>query len=243
MQEERNDSMSTAMKTETMKISKRTLDILKNFAGINSGILVNEGTLLGAPFTNQIIHCDAGPRTVRAYPVKPDGAGYTAEMVDILNLMESVWIFVLLLVLTGVTVGVSYLHLSIGAAVGVALLVASIKGTMVACYFMHLISERKLIYAVLALTVVFFLALLFLPIATTADGVVDDFIDLGWSRDAFLDDGTEEVVHLLPAGEDKLVHDEVIGHLVFIDIGLAVRLDGGRAVPRRHFNGGFGDYT
>ncbi len=39
-------------------------------------------------------------------------------------------------------------------AVTVAILVATIKGSLVACYFMHLISEKKLIYAVLALTVV-----------------------------------------------------------------------------------------
>ena len=60
-------------------------NLLQTGAGSPTGILVNEGTLLGVPFTNQIIHCDAGPRTVRAYPVKPDGAGYTAEMVDILT--------------------------------------------------------------------------------------------------------------------------------------------------------------
>jgi len=52
----------------------------------------------------------------------------------------------------------------------VAMLVAGIKGTLVACYFMHLISERKLIYAVLALTVVFFVALLTLPVLTHHDG-------------------------------------------------------------------------
>ena len=39
-------------------------------------------------------------------------------------------------------------------AVTVALLVALVKGSLVACYFMHLISEKKLIYAVLALTAV-----------------------------------------------------------------------------------------
>ena len=49
--------------------------------------------------------------------------------------------------------GVSYLHLSVHLAIAVALLVATIKGSLVACYFMHLISERKLIYFVLALTV------------------------------------------------------------------------------------------
>ena len=64
-------------------------NLLQTGAGSPTGILVNEGTLLGAPFTNQIIHCDAGPRTVRAYPVKPDGAGYTAEMVDILTSTDS----------------------------------------------------------------------------------------------------------------------------------------------------------
>jgi cytochrome c oxidase subunit IV len=40
----------------------------------------------------------------------------------------------------------------------------------VACYFMHLISEKKLIYAVLALTAVFFVALLALPAITHSDG-------------------------------------------------------------------------
>jgi putative membrane-bound dehydrogenase-like protein len=64
-------------------------NLLQTGAGSPTGILVNEGTLLGPVFTNQIIHCDAGPRTVRAYPVKPDGAGYTAEMVDILTSTDS----------------------------------------------------------------------------------------------------------------------------------------------------------
>jgi cytochrome c oxidase subunit IV len=55
-------------------------------------------------------------------------------------------------------------------AVSVALIVATIKGALVACYFMHLISEKKLIYAVLALTVVFFAALIALPVFTVSDG-------------------------------------------------------------------------
>jgi cytochrome c oxidase subunit 4 len=79
-------------------------------------------------------------------------------------------VFVTLMVLTIVTVAISYLHLPIAMAVTVALLVATIKGTLVACYFMHLISEKKLIYAVLALTVVFFIALLALPAITHHDG-------------------------------------------------------------------------
>ena len=79
-------------------------------------------------------------------------------------------VFVSLMVLTVVTVAISRFHLPIPIAVSVALLVALIKGSLVACYFMHLISERKLIYAVLALTVAFFVVLLALPVLTVHDG-------------------------------------------------------------------------
>jgi putative membrane-bound dehydrogenase-like protein len=60
-------------------------NLLQTGSGSPTGIYVNEGSLLGKQFENQVIHCDAGPRTVRAYPVKKAGAGYTAEMVDILT--------------------------------------------------------------------------------------------------------------------------------------------------------------
>ena len=79
-------------------------------------------------------------------------------------------VFVALMVLTIVTVAVSRFHLPIPIAVTVALLVAIIKGSLVACYFMHLISEKKLIYAVLALTAFFFVALMVLPVVTVHDG-------------------------------------------------------------------------
>src|SRR5215213_3937673 len=79
-------------------------------------------------------------------------------------------VFVALMVLTIVTVAVSRFHLPVGVAVAVALIVATIKGSLVACYFMHLISEKKLIIAVLVLTAVFFVALLALPALTVSDG-------------------------------------------------------------------------
>ena len=79
-------------------------------------------------------------------------------------------VFVSLMVLTIVTVAISRFHLPVPIAVTVALIVATIKGSLVACYFMHLISEKKLILAVLALTVVFFAALLFLPVVTHHNG-------------------------------------------------------------------------
>ncbi len=79
-------------------------------------------------------------------------------------------VFVALMALTIITVAVSYVHLPLPAAVGVALLVATVKGTLVACYFMHLIAEKKLIYAVLVVTVVFFVVLLVLPALTHSNG-------------------------------------------------------------------------
>jgi cytochrome c oxidase subunit 4 len=81
-----------------------------------------------------------------------------------------VTVFVALMALTIITVAISRVHLPIHIAVTVALLVATIKGSLVACYFMHLIDEKKLIYAVLALTAAFFVALLALPVLTVHDG-------------------------------------------------------------------------
>jgi putative membrane-bound dehydrogenase-like protein len=60
-------------------------NLLQTGAGSPTGILVNEGAALGATFTNQLIHCDAGPRVVRSYPVTKAGAGFTAGIVDILT--------------------------------------------------------------------------------------------------------------------------------------------------------------
>src|SRR5687768_17947892 len=79
-------------------------------------------------------------------------------------------VFVALMVLTIVTVAISYLDLSVPIAVAVALFVATVKGALVAGYFMHLIAEKKLIIAVLALTVVFFVALMALPVLTHSNG-------------------------------------------------------------------------
>ena len=79
-------------------------------------------------------------------------------------------VFIALMVLTIVTVAIARVHLPVPMAVTLALIVATIKGSLVACYFMHLISEKKLIYAVLALTVAFFVPLMALPVLTHANG-------------------------------------------------------------------------
>jgi cytochrome c oxidase subunit 4 len=79
-------------------------------------------------------------------------------------------VFVALMALTIVTVAISYWHLPTHLAITLALLVATIKGSLVACYFMHLISEKKLIYTVLFITVATFIPLLALPVLTHSDG-------------------------------------------------------------------------
>ena len=50
----------------------------------------------------------------------------------------------------------------------VALIIASTKGFLVAGFFMHLISEKKMIYAVLSFTAFFFAGLMFLTVWSMA---------------------------------------------------------------------------
>jgi len=53
-------------------------NLLHTGAGSPTGICVYEGHLLPERFHGAILHCDAGPNVVRAYHVKPEGAGYSA---------------------------------------------------------------------------------------------------------------------------------------------------------------------
>jgi caa(3)-type oxidase subunit IV len=74
-------------------------------------------------------------------------------------------------VFTGITVAANGFHLAVPAAITLALIIATMKGSMVAAVFMHLSHEKKWIYGALLLTAVFFVVLLFLPLLTTADGI------------------------------------------------------------------------
>jgi cytochrome c oxidase subunit 4 len=80
------------------------------------------------------------------------------------------FVFYALLFGTAITVGASYIPFGHRAVnIGVALAIASVKAFLVAGYFMHLISERKMIYAVLGFTAFFFVGLMFLIIFSYAD--------------------------------------------------------------------------
>ena len=62
-------------------------------------------------------------------------------------------VFWALMVLTVVTVAAAYIpNMPKTAAITLALLIAATKGTLVSLYFMHLVSEKILIYAVLGIT-------------------------------------------------------------------------------------------
>src|SRR6185369_9815248 len=77
----------------------------------------------------------------------------------------------LLLVFTAITVAANQVHLAVPAAITLALIIATMKGSMVAAVFMHLSHEKKWIYGALLLTVVFFFVLLFLPLLTVSGGI------------------------------------------------------------------------
>jgi cytochrome c oxidase subunit 4 len=77
-------------------------------------------------------------------------------------------VFSSLMVLTLITVGAWYfLDMPIVPTIALALFIATIKGSLVACFFMHLITEKKAILSVMALTVFFFFVLLLLPVWTS----------------------------------------------------------------------------
>ena len=77
-------------------------------------------------------------------------------------------VFGALLIGTVLTVWASYIHFgdkdSNVANIAVALLIASVKAFLVAGYFMHLISEKKMIYSILAFTGFFAAGLVFLTL-------------------------------------------------------------------------------
>ena len=79
-------------------------------------------------------------------------------------------VFGALALLTGATVFACFgLKLPVHYAIMVALTIAVMKGFLVAGFFMHLLSEKKLVYGILILTVAFFAALLWLPVHDVAD--------------------------------------------------------------------------
>jgi len=75
----------------------------------------------------------------------------------------------MLMIFTVITVTASRFHLAVPVAITIALIIAAMKGSMVAAVFMHLSHEKRWIYGTLLLTAVFFIGLLLLPLFTSLD--------------------------------------------------------------------------
>jgi cytochrome c oxidase subunit IV len=76
-----------------------------------------------------------------------------------------------LLAFTAITVAANQFHLAVPIAITVALIIATMKGSMVAAVFMHLSYEKKWIYGALVLTVIGFIILMTVPAFTIMDGI------------------------------------------------------------------------
>ena len=80
-------------------------------------------------------------------------------------------VFVMLMVFTVITVLAASFHFAVPVAIAIALIIAAMKGSMVAGVFMHLSHEKQAIYGALLLTAVFFIVLLFIPVLSYLDRV------------------------------------------------------------------------
>jgi cytochrome c oxidase subunit IV len=89
------------------------------------------------------------------------------------HIRQYIGVFVALLVATVLTVAVSYVHFGAEDShvgnVTVALIIAALKAALVAGFFMHLVSEKRSIYTMLATTGVFFVALIALTVFSFYD--------------------------------------------------------------------------
>lgn len=72
-------------------------------------------------------------------------------------------VFLALAALTVVTVAISTLHMPILWGIAVALTIATFKSSLVAAFFMHLVSEKKIILWLLLIAVPLALFLLIIP--------------------------------------------------------------------------------
>lgn len=77
-----------------------------------------------------------------------------------------------LFVLTIVTVAVGLTHIeSLALAIILGMAIASVKGGLVAAVYMHLLGEKKIILYTLALTILFFIFAVVIPVITVEDAV------------------------------------------------------------------------
>ncbi len=95
-----------------------------------------------------------------------------SEPIDVQKHVKTyITILVSLLVLTLATVGISQITATVTVRITIAVVLAMIQGFLSVGYLMHLNAERKFIYWVLLLTIIFFVVLVFLPLLTVSDSI------------------------------------------------------------------------
>src|SRR2546421_12844528 len=86
------------------------------------------------------------------------------------HIRRYLYVFWALIAGTIFTVWASFIHFDHRAVnIGLALVIACTKAFLVAGYFMHLMSEKKMIYGILAFTAFFFAGLMGLTLWTMGD--------------------------------------------------------------------------
>ena len=94
---------------------------------------------------------------------------HEATSTDAHSVRGYIFVFIALLAGTLLTVWASFIHFgSQEINIAVALVIASVKAFLVVAYFMHLISERRMIYCVMGFTAFFFAALMGLTVWSMA---------------------------------------------------------------------------
>ncbi|MSQ45438.1 MAG: hypothetical protein EXR24_00440 [Ignavibacteria bacterium] len=96
----------------------------------------------------------------------------TAHNVDVKSHSKKyIKVYLALMVLTVLTVYASYLPTNVGVGIILALIIASVKSTLVAGVFMHLFGEKKIIIWTLILTIIFFIFLILIPLFSSLDSI------------------------------------------------------------------------
>ena len=97
-----------------------------------------------------------------------------------------------LLLLTLMTVAVSYMSVSVIMAIVLAVSIASLKSSLVAGFFMHLLGEKGVIYWVLFLCVILFLPLILVPVLSHVDSAGEQTSAVVITADTAEEDHGEE---------------------------------------------------
>ena len=108
------------------------------------------------------------PEPVAAKPAAAHAEGHDEHFSH--HVRRYLFVFYALLFGTLITVGASYIPFGNREInIAVALFIACGKGFLVAGYFMHLVSERKMIYGILGFTAFFFAGLMALTLWAMGD--------------------------------------------------------------------------